>query len=68
MFISRNSSIQVILDQEDYPELNENWLTSNDWLTIFKRSRYSILWNFKGAESPSVQGPQYYEEYLFVKV
>ena len=67
LVISRNSSIQVIWDQEDDPELNENWLTTNDQFNVFRRSRYSILWNVKGAESPSVQGPQYYEEYLFVR-
>ena len=30
---SRNSSIQVMLDQEDDPYLDDNWLTSDEWLT-----------------------------------
>ena len=30
MVTSRNSRIQVMLDQEYYPELGDEWLTAND--------------------------------------
>ena len=44
---SRNSMIQVMLDQEDDPELDDEWLTSNEQLTRFSRSREQILGRFK---------------------
>ena len=55
---SRNSRIQVMLDQEDYPELYDEWLTSDDQLTRFSKSREQIVGKVKGTELPSIQGPQ----------
>ena len=63
---SRNSSIQVMLDQEDDPELYGEWLTSNEQLTHFSTAREKILGRVKGSESPSIQGPQSSEEDLVV--
>ena len=34
---SRNSSIQVMLDQEDDPELYDEWLTSNEQLHVLAK-------------------------------
>ena len=64
---SRNSRIQVILDQEDDPELDDEWLTSDERLTCFSRAREKNLGRVKGAESPSVQGPQSSEEDLVLR-
>ena len=64
---SRNSRIQVMLDQEDDPELNDEWLTVNEQLTCFSKDREQIVGWFKGTELPSVQGSQSYEEDLVVK-
>ena len=36
---SRNSSIQVILYQEDDPELDDEWLTADEKLTHFSKAR-----------------------------
>ena len=55
---SRNSRIQVMLDQEDDPELDEEWLTVDDKLTRFSKAREQIIGRAKGTESPSVKGPQ----------
>ena len=55
---SRKSRIQVMLDQEDDPELYDEWLTSDDQLTRFSKSREQIVGRVKGTESPSVQGNQ----------
>ena len=55
---SRNSRIQVMLDQEDDPELNDEWLTANEQLTHFSKSREQIAGRIKGIELPYVQGPQ----------
>ena len=55
---SRTSMIQFILYQEDGPELDDEWLTTNEWLTCFSKTREKILAKFKGVESPFVQGPQ----------
>ena len=63
---SSNSRIQVILYQEDDPELDDEWLTADEQLTIFSKAREKILGSIKVSESSSVQGPQYYEEYLVV--
>ena len=59
---SRKSSIQVMLYQEEYPELDDEWLNANEWLTIFIKDREHILGRVKGSEFPSVQGTQYSEE------
>ena len=55
-----------MLNQEDDPELDYEWLTSDEQLTRFSKAREQILGRFKGSESPSVQGNQYYEEDLVV--
>ena len=36
---SRNSRIQVMLDQEDDPELDDEWLTADEQLTRFSKAR-----------------------------
>ena len=36
---SRNSRIQVMLDQEDNPELDDEWLTADEQLTRFSKAR-----------------------------
>ena len=59
---SRNSRIQVILDQEYDPELDNEWLTANEHLTSFSKSREQIVGRVKATESPSIQGPQSSEE------
>ena len=64
---SRNSRIQVLLDQEDDPELDDEWLTADEQLTCFRKSREQILGRVKGTELPSFQGPQSSEEYLVVR-
>ena len=38
----RNSTIQVILDQEDDPELDDEWLTADDKLTRFIKAREQL--------------------------
>ena len=53
--------IQAILYQEDNIELDDDWLTTNEWLTMFSKPRERIVGMVKVADSPSVQGPQYYE-------
>ena len=64
---SSNSRIQVMLDQEDDPELDDEWLTSDEQLTRFSKAREQILGRVKGIESSSVQGPQSSEEDLVVR-
>ena len=64
---SRNPRIQVMLDQEDDPDLDDEWLTVDEQLTRFRKAREQILWRVKGKESPSVQGPQSSEKYLVVR-
>ena len=55
-----------MLDQEDDPELDDEWLTANEKLTRFSKARKKILGRVIGSESPSVQGPKYYEEDLVI--
>ena len=64
---SRNSRFQVILDQEDDPELDDEWLAADEKLTRFIKAREKIVGRVKGTESPSVQGPQSYEEDLVLR-
>ena len=45
---SRNSIIQVMLDQEDDPELDDEWLTADEQLTCFIKSREKVLGRVKG--------------------
>ena len=42
LLISRNSRIQVMLDQEYYPELDDEWLTADEQLTHFRKSREKL--------------------------
>ena len=42
LLISRNSRIQVMLDQEDDPELDDGWLTDNEQLTRFSKAREKL--------------------------
>ena len=44
---SRNSSIQVMLDREYDPELDDEWLTSDEQLTRFSETREQIVGIFK---------------------
>ena len=52
---SRNSRIQVMLDQEDDPELDDERLTAEEQLTHFSKAREQIVGMVKGKKSPSVQ-------------
>ena len=45
----RDSRIEVMLDQEDDPELDDEWLTANDQLTRFSKSREQIIGWVKGS-------------------
>ena len=54
--MSRKSRIQVMLEQENDPELYDGWLTADKRLTRFIKARESILGRVKGSESPYVQG------------
>ena len=45
---SRNSKIQFMLDQEDDPELDEEWLTANEQLTRFSKARDQMVGRVKG--------------------
>ena len=67
MVTSMKSRIQVMLDQEDDPELDDDWLTADERLTCFSKAREKIVGRVKGSESPYVQGPQYYEKDLVVR-
>ena len=55
-----------MLDQEDDPELDDEWLTADEQLTRFSKAREQIVGRVKETESPSVQGPQSSEEDLVV--
>ena len=56
-----------MLDQEDDPELDDEWLTADEQLTHFSKSREQILGRVKGTESPSVQGPQSSQEDIVIR-
>ena len=45
---SRNSGIQVMLDQEDDPDLDDEWLTADEQVTRFRKSREKIVGRVKG--------------------
>ena len=62
-----NSRIQVTLDQEDDPELNDEWLTYDEQLKRFIKVKEQIVGRVKGTELPYVQGPQYSAEDLVVR-
>ena len=59
--------IQVMLDQEDDPELDDEWLTADKQITRFSKAREQIVGRVKGTESTSVQELQYSEEDLVVR-
>ena len=46
---SSNSRIQVILDQEDDPELYDDCLTADEQLTRFSKARDKIVGRVKGS-------------------
>ena len=52
---SSNSSIQVMLYQEDYPELDDEYLTDDERLTHFIKARKNIVGRLKVSELLSVQ-------------
>ena len=64
---SRSSSIQVVLDQEDDPELDDELLTDDERLSRFRKAREHIVGRVKVIESPSAQGTQSSEEDLVVR-
>ena len=47
--------------------MDDEWLTADEQLTRSRKTREQILGRFKGTESPSVQGPQSFEEDLVVR-
>ena len=60
--------IQVMFDQEDDSELNDDeWLTEDERLTRFRKTRDKIVGRVKVSESPYVQGPKYSDKYLEVR-
>ena len=59
--------IQVMLYQEDDPELDDEWLTADEQLIRFSKATEQIVGRVKVTESPSIQGPQSSEEDLFVR-
>ena len=55
---SQSSRIQVMLDQEDDPKLNDEWLTADEQLTRFSKAREKIRERVPiRTERPSVGGP-----------
>ena len=56
-----------MLDQEDDPELDDEWLTADEQLTRFIKAREQIAGRVKLIELPSVQGPQSSEEGLVLR-
>ena len=55
LITSSNSMIHVMLDQEDYPELYDEWLIADEQLTHFSKAREQILGRVKRSESPYVK-------------
>ena len=47
-----------MLYQEDDPELDDEWLTTDDQLTNFSKAREKNVGRVKGSESLSDQVPQ----------
>ena len=56
-----------MLDQEDDIQLEDEWLTADERLTCFIKSRQQVVVRVKGSELLSVQGPQYSEKDLVVR-
>ena len=50
LVISRNSRIQVMLDEEDDPDLDDEWLTDVERLKRFRKSRERIIGGLKVEE------------------
>ena len=44
---SRNSNIQIMLDQYDDPALDDEWLTADEWLTRFSKYREQMFGRVK---------------------
>ena len=61
-----NSRIHVMVDQEYYPELDDELLTANERLTCFSKAIERILGKVKEVYSSYVQGHQYFDKYLVV--
>ena len=59
--------IQVMLDQEDDPNLDYQWLTDEERLTRVRKDIDQIVGRVKGEESPSIKVPQYSKEYIVVR-
>ena len=55
--------IQVMLDQEDYTELYQQWF---NYENRFKKNINQIVGRVKVVETPYIKGNQYSEEYLVV--
>ena len=51
---------------QENSDLDDVWLNAHDLLTSFSKYREWVVGRTKGAESPYVQGPQYFEENLVV--
>ena len=66
MVTSSNSSIKVMLKQENDPELDDGWLNANRRLTRFRKYRKRIVGSIIGSEYTSIKGPQTSEEDLVV--
>ena len=64
---SINSRIQVMSDQEDDPDLDDEWLTVDEQLTRCIKAIEKFLGRVKATELPYFQGPQSYEEDLVVR-
>ena len=56
-----------MLYQEDDPELDDEWLTTDDQLTHFSKDREQIVGRVKVLESPSFQVPQSSKEDLVLR-
>ena len=56
-----------MLEQEDDPDLDDECLTADDWLTLFRKDIEQIVGRVKGSEPPSVHGTQSYKEDLVVR-
>ena len=56
-----------MLDQEDDPELDDEWLNVDDQLTHFSKARKQILGRVKWSELPSIQVPHSSEEDLVLR-
>ena len=56
-----------MLDQEDDPDLYDEWLTADEQLTCFSKGIKKIVGRFKGEYLLFVKGLQYYEEEVFLR-